>query len=168
MLTLKIQTASIAIENNGDLLFSGEAIPEIILLSWGGAYEFDMRNKIEKSKCLWRLKDKDEIDLSIERGLDADEFIKNVYSDKTSAVGYLNYYNSHDILDFEIFLSNKSLKSFQYLIDKYIVNKNLFFEIHVNDFRELGSSDSDKLPTLKKFYNKQNGINVSDISFVLK
>ena len=68
MLTLKIQTASIAIENNGDLLFSGEAIPEIILLSWGGAYEFDMRNKIEKSKCLWRLKDKDEIDLSIERG----------------------------------------------------------------------------------------------------
>jgi len=126
-----------------------------------------MRKEIEKSKCFWSVKVDKEIELGIERGLGAKEFEEKVRSLKFDSLGYISFIK--DSTNIEIFLSQKSYASFQYLFDKFIASNDLMFEIWTNDFFELSSSINDsKIPTLDEFYNNELGLLVSDISFTLK
>lgn len=166
MIYLNVQTASVTAKN-GSLHFYGKCEKELSIFSWGDTGTIEMRKEIEKSKCFWSVKVDKEIELGTERGLGAKEFEEKVRSLKFDSLGYISFIK--DSTNIEIFLSQKSHASFQYLFDKFLASKDLMFEIWTNDFFELSSSTNDsKIPTLDEFYNNKLGLLVSDISFTLK
>ena len=169
MMYLTVQSVNIFVEKNGGLLFSGKSKQEISLVSWGTTGTNEMRRKIEKSNCDWSVKVNEEFEFGTERGIGAENFEQQVRSLKFDSLGYITFYKDYDVAHLEIFLGKKNFASFQYLLDKFIADKNLILEIIVQDFRELSSTSSDsKIPTLDDFYNNKNGVLVNEISFALK
>jgi hypothetical protein len=169
MISLNVKTANITIEENGNIIYFGECKQEMILRSWGDTGTYDMRRKIEGSKCYWSVKSNEEIDLSTERGLGAADFEQKVRSLKFDSMGYISFYKDYDTSNIEIFLSKNKLSSFQYLLDKFISNGNYGFEINIHDFSELSRDNEDsKIPTLDDFFNNKRGVLVSELSFSLK
>ena len=169
MMYLTVQSVNIFVEKNGGLLFSGKSKQEISLASWGSTGTSEMQRKIEKSNCDWSVKVNEEFEFGTERGMGAENFEQQVRSLKFDSLGYITFYKEYDVANLEIFLGKKNFASFQYLLDKFIADKNLVLEIIVQDFRELSSTSSDlKIPTLDDFYNNKNGVLVNEISFALK